>query len=89
MRPAEAMGVGAGAIFISPWSPAQENWYGKSGEYAFFPKTRQEMIDNVNYVLNMTEDERMSMSKKAQRMVYDNHSYADIVKVIINDLGEL
>jgi len=89
MRPCEAMGVGAGAVFISPWSPAQENWYGKSGEYAFFPKTRQEMIDNVNYVLGMSEDARMNMSKKAQRMVYDYHSYADIVKVIINDLGEL
>lgn len=82
MRPCEAMGVGAGAIFISPWSPAQEHWYGKSGEYAFFPKTRPEMIDNVNYVLNMTDEERMMMSKKAQQMVYEKHNYSDIVKII-------
>jgi hypothetical protein len=87
MRPCEAMGVGAGAIFISPWSPAQEYWYGKSGEYAFFPKSQNEMIENVNYVLNMTEEERLQMSKKAQEMIYQNHNYTDIVKVIINDLN--
>jgi hypothetical protein len=84
MRPTEAMGIGAGAILVSPWSPSQEYWYGKSGEYAFFPKTQNEMIDNVNCVLNMTDNERNNMSLKAQQMVYEKHNYRDIVKTMLN-----
>lgn len=82
MRPYEVMSVG-GAIYIAPWSPAQENLF---GEYCFLPKTPQKMLDDIDYILGMSDDDRLKMAKKAQKMIYKKYSYDDKLKKLLEAL---
>lgn len=85
MRPTEVMAIGH-AIYVAPYSLAQEYLFGKSGKNCFLPKTPNEMQDDIDYVLNMSEDERLKIASKAQQMVYKKHNYkdkiADLIKII-------
>lgn len=74
MRNFEVLGCGH-AILLSYYTKAQEAVFGSSGENIYLAKTKQEMFDMADEILNMTEKQRQTLAKKAQEFTYVNHNY--------------
>ncbi len=88
MRPYEVMAVGY-AIYVAPYTPAQENLFGPSGKYGFFPKTPKEMLDTVSMLIEMDENERLDIAQMAKKYVFRHHTYNAKVSELIKKIKEL
>lgn len=85
MRPYEALACGGG-VFLAHYTQAQENIF---GNHIFQAKNAEETKNLVDYLLSLSPEERKEHAKKAQKFVYENHTYQKRVLQIIDTYNVL
>jgi spore maturation protein CgeB len=79
MRPYEALACGGG-LYLGHYTQAQENIF---KDYIFQAHDMEETVAKVNMILDLKEEERHLLAQKAQKMVYEEHSYHNRARQII------
>lgn len=85
MRPFEALACGGG-LYLGHYTKAQENVF---GELIYQTHNTAETIATVDLILALNENERRRIAFKAQKEVYEKHSYRNRALQIINAFQQL
>lgn len=85
MRPFEAMGCGGG-LYLAHYTKAQESLF---GDLIFQVRDTDQTINAVENILNMSETERQERALRAQRFIYERHTYQLRAEQIMKAFGRL
>lgn len=85
MRPFEALGCGGG-LYLAHYTKAQEYLF---GDLILQVRNTDQTLDAVRTILAMSENERRERALKAQRYVYENHTYQLRAEQILRAFGRL
>jgi spore maturation protein CgeB len=80
MRPYEALAC-SGGLYLAHYTKAQAKIF---GDYLWQAKNTKETLEIVNTLINMPEAERIKIASRAQKFVYDNHSYKQRAQQIVD-----
>lgn len=85
-RPYETLACSKNSVYLSWYTKAQENIFGK---YIYQAKTGQEMISMARDILAMTNGQRQDIAARARDYVIKNHSYKLRAKQVIDKFFEI